>query len=70
MRGTKQLGGSNRDGERTIGEAWIEVTRDGPIELLVDRILEVLFFSGGHKKDKEVGRGRRRLIKWGGAEGI
>ena len=69
MRGTKQLGGSNRDGERTIGEAWIEVTRDGLVELLVDRIDEELFFGGGHKKDKEVGRVRRRLIEWGRGRG-
>jgi hypothetical protein len=49
MRGTKQLWGSNRDGERTIGEAWVEVFRDGIVELLVDRIVEELYFGGGHR---------------------
>jgi hypothetical protein len=66
MRGTKQLGGSNRDGERTIGDACAEVIP----EVLVERIVEQLFFGGGHKKNKEVRRGRRRLINGGGAEGI
>jgi len=36
-------------GGRTIGEAGVEVKRDGPVELLVDRIDEVIiFFSVGH----------------------
>ena len=61
--------GGNRDGERTIGEACVEVIRDGRVELLVERIVEVLFFGGEHRKDKEVGRGRRRWIEWGRGRG-
>ena len=49
MRGTKQLGGSNRDGERTIGEACVEVIRDGIVELLVDQIVDELYFGGRHR---------------------
>jgi hypothetical protein len=34
---------------RTIGEACVEVIRDGPAELFVDRIdEEIIFFSVGH----------------------
>jgi hypothetical protein len=62
MRGTKQLGGSNRDGRRTIGKASIEVRPDGLIELLVDRIVE-LYFCGGHRKEGAEGRERRRVIE-------
>jgi hypothetical protein len=40
---------SNRDGGRTICEAGVEIKRDGPVELLVDRIdEEIIFFSVGH----------------------
>jgi hypothetical protein len=63
MHGTTQLGGSNRDWERTIGEACVEVIRDGRVELLVDRIVEELYFGGGHRKEGEEGRERRRVIE-------
>jgi hypothetical protein len=35
----------------------------------VDRIVEELFFGGEHRKDKELGRGRRRLMEWGRGRG-
>jgi hypothetical protein len=59
----KTTRGSNRDGRRTIGKAGVEVIPDGLVELLVDRIVEELYFCGGHRKEGEEGRERRRVIE-------
>ena len=47
--------------KRTVGEACVEVVRDGIVELSVDGIDEFLLFGGGHLENRgnEGGRGRK-----------